>query len=101
MEPTEPLPNPFTAINLEVAAAVACVAAVLAGAYYLWRWDRRRRMRIVRTFAVTSCGFDHMRDVLVPDGQGAALHVDFLLLTARGEWTAVVERYVTATGESA
>src|ERR1700728_4731898 len=84
LEPTEPLPNPFTAVNLEVAAAVACTVGVLAGAYYLWRWDQRRRMRIVRTFAVTSCGFDHMRDVLVPDGQGAALHVDFLLLTARG-----------------
>jgi hypothetical protein len=84
LEPTEPLPNPLTAANLEIVAAVACVAGVVAGAYYLWRWDQRRRMRIVRTFAVTSCGFDHMRDVLVPDGQGAAVHVDFLLLTARG-----------------
>ena len=34
--------------------------------------------------AVTSCGFDHLRDVLVPDGQGSGLHVDFLLLTMRG-----------------
>jgi hypothetical protein len=84
MEPTEPLPNPFSAVNLEVVAAIACVGALLAGAYYFWRWDQRRRMRIVRTFAVTSCGFDHMRDVLVPDGQGSAVHVDFLLLTARG-----------------
>jgi Nuclease-related domain len=84
LEPTEPLPNPLTAANLEIAAAVACVAGVVAGAYYLWRWDQRRRMRIVRSFAVTSCGFDHMRDVLVPDGQGSAVHVDFLLLTARG-----------------
>jgi hypothetical protein len=84
LEPTEPLPNPLTAANLEIAGAVACVAGLVAGAYYLWRWDQRRRMRIVRTFAVTSCGFDHMRDVLVPDGQGSAVHVDFLLLTARG-----------------
>ncbi len=76
----EPLPN----IDLGLVALVLGVAAVLAGLFYLWRWDQRRRMRIVRTFAVTSCGFDHMRDVLVPDGQGAALHVDFLLLTARG-----------------
>jgi len=60
------------------------MAAVVAGGWYLWRWEQRRRMRQVRTFAVTSCGFDHMRDVLVPDGQGSALHVDFLLLTARG-----------------
>jgi hypothetical protein len=76
----DPLPN----IDLELVAVIAFVAAVGAGAFYLWRWDRRRRMRLVRTFAVTSCGFDHMRDVLVPDGQGSALHVDFLLLTARG-----------------
>ena len=34
--------------------------------------------------AVTRCGFDHVRDVLVPDGQGGSLHVDFLLLTVRG-----------------
>ncbi len=76
--------DPFPNIDLELVAALLCMAAVIAGGWYLWRWQQRRRMRQVRTFAVTSCGFDHMRDVLVPDGQGSALHVDFLLLTARG-----------------
>jgi hypothetical protein len=76
----EPLPT----IDLALAAILAGTAGILAGLFYLWRWDQRRRMRIVRTFAVTSCGFDHLRDVLVPDGQGSTLHVDFLLLTARG-----------------
>src|SRR5579862_4072754 len=76
--------DPLPTADLEFAALIAFVAALGAGAYYLWRWDQRRRMRLVRTFAVTSCGFDHMRDVLVPDGQGSTLHVDFLLLTARG-----------------
>jgi Nuclease-related domain len=76
--------DPLPTVDLELAVVVAFVAAVCAGAFYLWRWDQRRRMRQVRTFAVTSCGFDHMRDVLVPDGQGSTLHVDFLLLTARG-----------------
>jgi len=76
----QPLPN----IDLGLVALVLAVATVLGGLFYLWRWDQRRRMRVVRTFAVTSCGFDHMRDVLVPDGQGNSLHVDFLLLTARG-----------------
>lgn len=76
----EPLPT----IDLELVAIVLGVAAALAGLFYAWRWDQRRRMRAVRAFAVTSCGFDHLRDVLVPDGQGNALHVDFLLLTARG-----------------
>src|ERR1700722_3031009 len=74
------LPN----IDLKLAAALLGTAGLLVGLWYAWRWDRRRRMRQVRAFAVTSCGFDHMRDVLVPDGQGSALHVDFLLLTARG-----------------
>jgi hypothetical protein len=63
----QPLPN----IDLGLVALVLVVAAVLAGLFYLWRWDQRRRMRVVRAFAVTSCGFDHMRDVLVPDGQGS------------------------------
>ncbi len=76
--------DPFPNIDLELVAALLCMAAVIAGGWYLWRWQQRRRMRQVRTLAVTSCGFDHMRDVLVPDGQGSALHVDFLLLTARG-----------------
>src|ERR1039458_3402357 len=76
----EPLPT----VDLVLAVIVLGAAALLAALFYLWRWDQRRRMRIVRSFAVTSCGFDHLRDVLVPDGQGSALHVDFLLLTARG-----------------
>jgi len=76
--------DPLPIVDLELAVTIALLAAVGAGAWYVWRWDQRRRMRLVRTFAVTSCGFDHMRDVLVPDGQGSALHVDFLLLTARG-----------------
>lgn len=76
--------DPFPNIDLELVAALVCMAAVVAGGWYLWRWQQRRRMRRLRTVAVTSCGFDHMRDVLVPDGQGGTLHVDFLLLTARG-----------------
>lgn len=76
----EPLPT----VDLQLVAIVAAVAALAAGLFFAWRWDQRRRMRAVRSLAVTSCGFDYLRDVLVPDGQGSALHVDFLLLTARG-----------------
>jgi len=71
-------------VDLELAAILAGIAVLGAALFYAWRWDRRRRMRLIRNFAVTSCGFDHLRDVLVPDGQGSALHVDLLLLTARG-----------------
>jgi hypothetical protein len=71
-------------VDLEIVALAIAAAAVLAGLFAIWRWDQRRRMRAARTLAVTSCGYEHLRDVLVPDGQGSALHVDFLLLTARG-----------------
>jgi len=70
--------------DLELGAIVVGAALLIGALVYVWRWDQRRRMRAARTLAVTSCGFEHLRDVLVPDGQGAALHVDFLLMTARG-----------------
>ena len=75
---------PMPSINFELLALALLAAAVIAALLVLWRWERRRRMRMLRTQAVIRCGFDHLRDVLVPDGQGSALHVDFLLLTARG-----------------
>jgi hypothetical protein len=71
-------------LDLELVAILVGAALLIAALVYAWRWDQRRRMRAARTLAVTSCGFEYLRDVLVPDGQGAALHVDFLLLTARG-----------------
>jgi hypothetical protein len=70
--------------DVELVAILVGGALLIGALVYVWRWDQRRRMRVARTLAVTSCGFEHLRDVLVPDGQGAALHVDFLLLTARG-----------------
>ena len=64
---------------------LAAVAAVLIGALLLlWRWYRRRRARAALLAAITAGAFEYQRDVLVPDGQGGSLHVDFLLLTARG-----------------
>lgn len=71
-------------VDLKLVVVVIGAAGLIAGLLVIWRWERRRRMRATRALAVTSCGFDHLRDVLVPDGQGSALHVDFLLLTARG-----------------
>jgi hypothetical protein len=49
-----------------------------------WRWYRRRRARARLLHAVTGGAFEYRRDVLLPDGQGASLHIDFLLLTTRG-----------------
>lgn len=80
--PTVPLS--LTSAQLQLAAWLALSAVLIALLIWLWRWDRQRRQRIARVLAVTRCGFDHLRDVLVPDGQGGSLHVDFLLLTVRG-----------------
>ena len=71
-------------VNVDMVATAVAAAALLAGLFLLWRWDRRRRIRAARALAVTGCGFEHLRDVLVPDGQGSTLHLDYLLLTARG-----------------
>jgi len=65
---------------LMAAAGLVLIAALLL----LWRWYRRRRARAALLAAVTGGAFEYLRDVLVPDGQGSSLHVDYLLLTARG-----------------
>jgi len=71
-------------IDLRIFAIAIAIAAIAGGVFVLWRWQYRRRMRAARALAVTSCGYEFLRDVLVPDGQESSLHVDFLLLTARG-----------------
>lgn len=58
--------------------------AVLAGLVQLLRWYRQRRARAALIATVTGRGFEHQHNVLIPDGQGGNLHIDFLLLTARG-----------------
>jgi hypothetical protein len=71
-------------IDFKVFVIAVVLAAIAIGAFMAWRWQMGRRMRAARALAVTSCGYDFLSDVLVPDGQDAPLHVDFLLLTARG-----------------
>ena len=69
-----------TRTTVSIVGALVLIAVLLV----LWRWYRRRRAAAARLAMVTGAAFEYLRDVLVPDGQGAALHVDFLLLTARG-----------------
>jgi hypothetical protein len=60
---------------------VALLAVALTWAYR--RWGRfRARKQIVRSFESVSAAV--LRDVLIPDGSGGQLHIDFLLLTGRG-----------------
>lgn len=60
---------------------VALLAVAFAWAYR--RWGRfRARKQIVKSFETVSAAV--LRDVLIPDGSGGQLHIDFLLLTGRG-----------------
>ncbi len=60
---------------------VALIAAGCATVYRRWRRYRARR-QLVKAFEAASASL--LRDVLVPDGSGGQLHIDFLLLTGRG-----------------
>jgi hypothetical protein len=69
---------------VQVVGAIMLAGVVAAGimaGYRRWRQYRARR-DIVRAFQAASAAL--LRDVLVPDGSGGQLHVDFLLLTGRG-----------------
>jgi hypothetical protein len=59
-------------------------AAAIAALLFVWRWYRRRRAQAELLSAVTGGAYEYLCDVLLPDAQGTALHMDFLLLTARG-----------------
>jgi hypothetical protein len=54
-----------------------------AGIAVYRRWNRyRARRQLVRSFEAVAA--EVLRDVLIPDGSGGQLHIDFLLLTGRG-----------------
>jgi hypothetical protein len=64
--------------------AVVAAVMVLALFYYLIRaWRRRAEWRRLDQ-SILSVGSQYLRNVLVPDGMGAVMHVDYLLLTSRG-----------------
>jgi hypothetical protein len=65
---------------------LAAVAAVMFAAllYFVWRAWRQRREREKLHQSIVAVGTEALHNVLVPDGMGAAMHVDYLLLTSRG-----------------
>jgi hypothetical protein len=69
---------------VQVVVGVMLIALlVLAFVALLRRWRQyRARRQLVNAFAAASAGL--LQDVLVPDGSGGHLHIDFLLLTGRG-----------------
>lgn len=76
MNPNDIIFQATVAVMLLAVLAVGCIAA--------WRrWRRyRARRQLVRSFESVSAAV--LRDVLIPDGSGGQLHIDFLLLTSRG-----------------
>ena len=71
-------------IIVQVTVAVMVLAVIAAGCvagYRRWRSYRARR-QIIKSFEAVSAAT--LRDVLIPDGSGGQLHIDFLLLTGRG-----------------
>jgi len=69
---------------VQVVLAVALMAFILLGiaaGIRRWRYSRARR-RVVK--AVESISMAALRDIVVPDGSGGHLHLDFLLMTGRG-----------------
>ncbi len=69
---------------VQVVIAVTLAALIALGAaagIRRWRQSRARR-RIVKS--VESISLAAMRDIVLPDGSGGHLHLDFLLMTGRG-----------------
>jgi hypothetical protein len=69
-----------------IVAVVAVLSGIGIGLLIAWGWRRYRlrRQRMALVARITSVSVDHVRDVLVPDGNGGVLHLDFVLLTPRG-----------------
>lgn len=65
-------------------AALAVGVAIGLTLASLWRWYQQRRREHALHETVTSIAVDHLRDVLLPDGNGGAVHLDYVLLTTRG-----------------
>ena len=72
--------------DIIVQSTVAVMLVALLGVAFAWayrRWGRfRARKQVARSFEAVSAAT--LRDVLIPDGSGGQLHIDFLLLTGRG-----------------
>jgi hypothetical protein len=71
-------------IIVQVTVGVMLVALLAVGFTWAYRrWGRfRARKQTVKSFESVSAAV--LRDVVIPDGSGGQLHIDFLLLTARG-----------------
>ena len=72
--------------DLRVLVAAAVLIGMLCGVLgvFAWRWYRGHRERRLRAARISGVSVDLVRDVLLPDGGGGTLHLDYLLLTPQG-----------------
>lgn len=71
-------------IDWTLVASTMIGALLIVTLLVLWRWYRKRRQTAAILAAMTGGAYEHLCSVLVPDPQGQLLHVDYVLLTARG-----------------
>jgi hypothetical protein len=71
-----------------LAAALGLLVALAAGAYLWWRRRRPDPMTALKSVAIAS-----IHDVVLPDGMGGDIHVEYLVLTARGMLVIDVKRF--------
>lgn len=67
-------------------------AAVVLVGLVVWLWLKRRSRSSIRD-AIAAVAIERLDDVLVPDGMGGEIHLEHLLLTARGILVINVKRY--------
>src|SRR5688572_33397277 len=71
-----------TAQNRAILIAVGIVIFVALVLYTARALRARAAFRSLHQ-GIISVGIEHLHNVLVPDGNGAAMHIDYLLLTSR------------------
>jgi hypothetical protein len=69
-------------MSVSLIVALSAAAALLLGVLLFVWWKRRRRSSIGE--ALEAIAVERIEHVLVPDGMGGEIHVEYLLLTTRG-----------------
>ena len=70
----------FSNYWIAIAAAAGLLLLLALGGWLLWRRRRKRPL----TSVLDAVSVESVRDVLIPDGMGGRIQIDYLLLTARG-----------------